>query len=75
MILLGLAFGWVSILLTRQYQSKALYRKDRHEYKKLKREFNKETPYREFKGTPTQWYQRLEEFIESKKKDNRSKDS
>ena len=68
MILSGLVFGWVSILLTRQYQSKTLYRKDKHEYKKFKSEFNEEIPYREFKGTPTQWYQQLEKFIESKKK-------
>ncbi len=73
MIFLGIVFGWVSIRLTRQYQSKALYRKDKHEYKKLKREFHKETPYREFKGTPTQWYVQLEKFIESKEKDNRGK--
>ncbi len=72
MILIGGLFGWGSILLTSNYQSKTLYRKNSRIYKKLKREFNEETPYREFKGTPTQWYQQLEAFIESKNKDNRS---
>ncbi len=75
MILLGLVSGWISILLTQRYQGNALDRRGRHEYKKFKRKFNKEIPYREFKGTPAQWYQQLEKFIESKKNDNRGEDS
>jgi len=72
MVLVGLVSGWVSLLLTRYYLR---VRKERHEYEGWKEEFDRETPYSEFKGTPTQWYQQFEKFIESKKKDNRGKDS
>lgn len=67
MILVGIVFGWLSILLTRYYLKS---KKERHVYEKLKGEFNKETHFDEFienKGIPTHWHNLFEKFLESKK--------
>ena len=69
MILVGIISGWMSILLTRYYLKS---KKERYEYERLKEIFNKEIPFDEFvenTGTPTQWYNKFEKFLESKKKD------
>jgi len=70
MIIVGITFGWVSLLLIRYYQKN---REERHEYEKFKEEFNEKIPFSEFEGTPTQWYQQFEKFIESKNTDNKGK--
>ncbi len=70
MLFVGIVSGYLSLLLIRYYIKK---RKERLEYEKCEREFNKKTPYEDFienKGTPTQWIQKFEKFLESKKKDN-----
>ena len=66
MIFVGFVSGYLSLLLTRYYLKA---NKDRHEYEGWKEEFDRETPYSKFEGTPTQWIQKFEKFIESKKKD------